>query len=406
MRNSLISIYRRIFINFIRVFTIIESSFGVVYIVHNINSYIPDFNSDCVINASKTLIFDEYTGVIYPIIVRVFGHGTLLHVFQLLVFGSVLYFAVNVFLKDFKSVDKITLGCAVFFCPFLIQINLQTLPHAVNTSMLILLAVEAKRLCDRWEKRSISIVFLGLFFVLFVISLVARCCLATKGAYGRVGFSVAFFAFSRAVWPNTLNLEMKSMLFSEELYDTFIINLREASINSELMTTVIGPAFEAVNENAPSFFLKTAIEVFGWNKKGILLSAFRDIFLYLFPNHGVTLSYLFKLKDTLTPVNIVAFTDALPFISRLYLGIYCTAIYFLIYGSLLMLIIRKDRCNLIKKFFCFFISIFVVSVVNMFFYLPEYDYRLSGAMFVFYIVFSLSIFYKDEIITSDSTRGN
>ena len=81
---------------------VIEVILGLIWIIFNITGFYEDSIAFNYIAASKTLVIDDYMGLGYAILVGIFGHGSVMYIFQLLVllivFMSLLWIVIRIFI--------------------------------------------------------------------------------------------------------------------------------------------------------------------------------------------------------------------------------------------------------------------------------------------------------------------
>ncbi len=112
--------------------TAVQCVFALYWLLLNFNEYYPDFFSDNYIEAAQTLKTDDFMGAGYALIVRIFGHGGVLKIFQMLsVYTSGVRLAHSFTCKKIYSRECLITGAFILSNPFVMQSTCMVLPNAL-----------------------------------------------------------------------------------------------------------------------------------------------------------------------------------------------------------------------------------------------------------------------------------
>lgn len=338
-----VRIFTRNFIKFfiyIAVFAQIVS--GTVYLVCNFNEFIVYPETEEMVHAARTLIFDEYIGFLYPLFIRVclsvqnmcgVGYYLLVHGVQLVA----MFFAMYYLVKSFFIGKRAWLATAyVMSIPMCMQTALMVSPFAFKAVFGFLIAGSLVRLWRDAGKVITWIILLlscalaafnvpddlfvwlvpvGVFsFIVFFrksdkLRIAKRCCIllavvlvffgtfgilsgvTEAGSRGRMHKTVSSVLFQRTVWPGLgekygfLPLDIQYYIGKDEMAAT--------DSSAEMVTNVIGPRIELHNgvEKSEKLFMEAAVTQFGYNKRAIFQSVTRDFAGYLLSPYS-TIGYI------------------------------------------------------------------------------------------------------------------
>lgn len=318
------------YIFYIAVFAQIVS--GTVYLVCNFTEYIIYPETEEMVQLARGLLFDEYTGILYPLFIRLclgiqgsFGIGYYLvtHFVQLVLFVlSTTYLVSSVFKGKktwiamlyivcfpmcmqtilmvsplaFKaifsflivgSMIRITRGngkIGTWICMFLVYIMAAlNMPDDLYIWIVpmatfgILYFFRKRKQCALWKRAclivAVGIVFLATFFILDSSIDAGNC--------GRMQRTISSVLFQRTAWPNLdekygfLPEEMREILSNE--------NLLDSEFSSESIVYVVGPTIDrtAGFERANELYMQAVIGQLGYNKRTLLKTVSDDFFGYL-----------------------------------------------------------------------------------------------------------------------------
>ena len=220
---------------------------GVIWLICSL-THMPDYQETRdMLEASQTLIIDEYMGILYPLLLRLFS-----------VFGKYFYVPVYLFqvgmavwsyhylLRSMLGEKRrvwLLVGYLVTF-PFILQCHMSLLPYSLATSLLMFLVAETKRLtenggmlkakrfimiCILWLLEGLLLPDYGIIAAVIVVPglvlstwkqrkrMLLYLCMAaltmstifatltltqTPGSYGRMQRSVNSVLWSRFAWPH------------------------------------------------------------------------------------------------------------------------------------------------------------------------------------------------------------
>ena len=315
---------------YIAVFAQIVS--GTVYLVCNFTEYIVYPETEEMIHVARGLLFDEYTGILYPLFVRMclgiqgtlgVGYYLVAHLVQLVLFvwasaylaGSMfkgkktfiamLYIVsfpicmqtilmvspmafkaifalliVGAMIRITKGNGKIDTWICLFVAYILAAINMPDdlymwlVPIAIWG---IVYFFRERKQCALWKRvcliLTIGAVFLGTFVVLDSA--------IDAGNRGRMQRTVQSALFQRTVWPN---LDEKYGFLPEEMRniigDDFLIG---SEFSSENIVYEVGPAIDraAGLEHANELYMEAVIGQLGYNKRALAKAVSNDFVGYL-----------------------------------------------------------------------------------------------------------------------------
>ena len=319
-----------------------QIALGTVYFVCNFTEYIIYPETEEMIHIARGLLFDEYTGILYPLFIRLclgiqeslgIGYYLVAHLVQFILFvlasgylaGSVFkgkkaYVAMLYIVSfpmcmqtilmvspmAFKAIFaflimgamiRITKGNGTirswFFLFLAYILSALNMPDDLYMWIVpigiwgIICFFRERKRCVLWKRvcliLAIGVVFLGTFFVLDKA--------IDAGSRGRMQRTVNSVLFQRALWPNLdekygfLPDEMKAILGNEHLLGS--------EVSSENMVCLVGPAIErAVGfEHANELYMQAVIGQLEYNKRALLRGISNDFFGYLLIPYS-TVSYM------------------------------------------------------------------------------------------------------------------
>ena len=295
---------------------------GGMWMVCNL-TFMPDFQETRdALKASETFLFDEYMGVLYPVLLRLFSvFGTFFYVPVYVLQVGVATWSYYYLLRSFVGSGWFVwlgVGYLVTF-PMILQCHMSVLPYSLAISLLVILIPEIKGLMEKKEtipkKRLFIIAVLWLLigllvpdygviaaflvvpgFVLaawkqkkrlllyFCVALVTMATIfttlslaQTPGSYGRVQRSVNSVLWTRFAWPY---FERDGYYWDHKTWITFEEDeWGWASMYPENAIYEFGPKIERVvgKEKANDIFGEMAKFSSKIGKKEHLLSLGRDV---------------------------------------------------------------------------------------------------------------------------------
>ena len=339
--------YVRVFFrNFIKYFIYIavfaQIVSGTVYLVCNFADYIIYPETEEMMHVARGLLFDEYTGVLYPLFVRVclniqtlcgFGYYLVVHFVQFLLFTGAAYYLAKAFFKG-KKAYLVTAYIVSF--PMCVQSILMVSPFAFRGALGFFMLGAMVRL---WKQKGGMVTFFTLFvsymlaglnvtddlylwiFPIGILALVLVfrkkdalstvkkvCLLLTvllvfvstfgvlkttveAGARGRMQRTASSVLFQRTWWPE---LRIKyGFLPMEMIYQIDEGAAMESDSASEKIIYDIGPSVDrAVGfEKADALYMEAFLNQLSYNKKAIFKAVLDDFIGYLFVPYS-TVSYM------------------------------------------------------------------------------------------------------------------
>ena len=231
----------------------IQVVLGGMWLVCNLN-HVPDFQETRdMLKASETLVFDEYMGVLYPVVLRlfsVFGDAFYVPVYalQVVIAGWSYYCLVrsvagDVFVKNGKEYLWLSVGYLITF-PMILQCHMSILPYSLASSLLVFLLVQIgclmrdrerlqkKRIlligvlwlvvgllipdygiisaflimggliCIAWKQKKKLLLYLFMVIVTMTTLFTTLSLAQTQGSYGRMQRTVNSVLLTRFSWPN------------------------------------------------------------------------------------------------------------------------------------------------------------------------------------------------------------
>ena len=317
---------------YIAVFVQIVS--GTVYLVCNFTKYIVYSETEEMIRVASELLFDEYTGVLYPSFIRLclgiqgslgISYYLVVYLVQLILFvatavyliGSIFkgkktcivvlyvmsfpmcmqtilmvspmafktifaFLIVGAMIRITKGNGKINTWIYLFFAYILSAFNMPDDLYMWIAPIAILGIIyffRERKQCVLWKRvcliLTIGVVFLGAFFVLDSA--------IEAGNRGRMQRTINSVLFQRTAWPNLdekygfLPGEMQGIIGEDYGY------LLSSEFSSESIVYKVGPKIDSAVgfERANELYMEAVIGQFGYNKRNILKSVSNDFFGYL-----------------------------------------------------------------------------------------------------------------------------
>lgn len=425
---------------YIAVFAQIVS--GTVYLVCNFTEYIVYPETKEMVHAARGLLFDEYTGVLYPIFIRgclgvqsLFGIGYYLvaHFVQLFfLFVAVFYFVSTLF-----SGKKAWIGTAyIVSFPMIMQTVLMVSPFAFKAGFSFVIIGAMVRLWKgmgkirHWcylflayilaafnvtDDLYMWIVPLGLFgiayfvknrktlhgakrvcllviiAVIFVVTLGSLHSVAQAGSRGRMQRTVSSVLFQRTLWPE---LRVKFGFLPMDIryhIDPDVAMASDAS--AEKIIYVIGPRVdrEVGFEKANELYMESFMNQMAYNKRAIFGAVLDDCVGYLFTPYSM-LKYMAGEEGSSFSTLYGMVSAKSPGMTYHYFCIGFVSIFILTFAGVLRVVrqklLTKKAC---VKQFLFFAGILLYqgiwySIANV----QGVDYRYGLFHIAVFAVFALS----------------
>lgn len=322
---------RLFFRNFIKYFLYIavfaQIVSGTVYLVCNFSDYTVAPETEELLEVAKTLVFDEYVSVLYPVflkmcvfIQKVIGipYYLIVHIVQLTAFGFALWYVINLFFKG----KKVWLaGAFVFMNPMCIHTLLMVSPYALKAAFGLLIVGAMLRLWKGGWKTKHWVVLLFAYLLaalnvpddlyvwlvpigVFGLAVVLKkqdkaraykkiCVLlaivlvfftafgigkgvSEPGARGRMQKTVSSVLFQRTLWPE---LRTKYGFLPMDMIVVIPHDVAMGSDgSSEQIQYVIGPLVENAYglERADELYKEAVLNQFSYNKKAMFKAVMSD----------------------------------------------------------------------------------------------------------------------------------
>ena len=366
--------------------------FGTVYLVCNFSEYIIYPETEEMVHAARTLVFDEYIGFLYPLFIRVclniqnlcgVGYYLIVHGVQL----SAMFLAVYYMIQPFFGRKKAWLvGTYVMSVPMCMQTALMVSPFAFKAIFSFLIAGSMVRIWKDAKTIKGWIILLGIWAVsafnvpddLFVwgvpilgLSLIVifrksdklhirkRCCIflavlvvflgafgtvkgvTEPGSRGRMHKTVGSVLFQRTLWPD---LGMKYGFLPLDIQVCFEPNTAFSSDRSaETITNIIGPKVEREYgvESANDLFMEAFKNQLSYNKKTLSYAIVNDFSGYLLPPYMIIV-YMQGIEGSAlgSLYNIISNNN--PEMLYVYLNIFLVTLFVLTILTVLQLIKSKE----------------------------------------------------------------
>lgn len=328
---------------------------GLLWAFSNLGNLPRFIECEEILAMSESLVVDEYTGYLYPLLIRGFGvfasisgiqTWSVLYVLQLAIaYGAYDYFLRKiVFCKAgerWRARKKIPFfALFILTVPVIMQIHMAVLPYSLASSLLMILAAKvfdfwlpdykfpardgvgiillwvlASQICPEYGWFSGVIVGIGsvgyilvqkkkawkpiLILLISVISITTcNATLQTPGSMGKIQKSWQASMMTRVVWPNYGKF---SYFWKEEIRQRWDdIALRELSTYPEKIIYEFGPEIENMfgREEANSIYFEMVKRTLQLDTKNIAMGILKDGAAYICPPitahmqlHGVGASY-------------------------------------------------------------------------------------------------------------------
>ena len=159
----------------LKIATVVEVILGLIWIGFNISGFYEDSIAFNYIEASKTLVIDDYMGLGYAILVGILGHGSVMYIFQLFVLLAA-FFPYNATSKE-KRNDYIFADLFIVFNPLILQSAFTLLPNALilaETVGIVRLLLHFYRVTDEIDLKGEALNIIG------IVLLEGALCLLNK----------------------------------------------------------------------------------------------------------------------------------------------------------------------------------------------------------------------------------
>lgn len=332
MMNSI----RSFFCNFIKYFIYIavfaQIVSGTVYLVCNFSEYIVYPESQEMIHVARGLVFDEYTGVLYPLFIRIclgvqeilgVGYYLIVHGVQLCLFAVAAYYLAKSFFQGKKAYlvaayitsFPMCLQCVLMVSPFafrattgffIVGAMVRIWKKIQNSRAWILLFVSFVAAAflvpdDLYMWFFVLVLFAIAFFfkskaslhvgkrillilmvvLIFFVSAAALEKLTPAGARGRMQKTVSSALFQRTLWPE---FRYKFGFLPMDILEKIDSDVAmESDALSESMVYIIGSTLDREYgfERANELYREAFFNQLAYNKRAIFKSILQDFTGYL-----------------------------------------------------------------------------------------------------------------------------
>lgn len=415
---------------------------GTVYLVCNFTEYIVYPETEEMIHVARGLLFDEYTGVLYPLFIRVclfvqnlagIGYYLVAHLVQLFLMGVAAFYLTGAFYSG-KKAWIVTAYILTF--PMCMQTILMVSPFAFKAAFSFVIMGAMLRI---WRKKENIITWITLFVAyileafsvsddlylwlipigIFVIAYVVKkrksekvwkqLCLVLitvlvfagsigvlnsvidAGARGRMQRTVSSVLFQRTLWPK-LN-EKYDFLPPDMQAHIDPAAATESNVYSEKILYVIGPRVdrEVGFQKANELYMKSFFNQIAYNKRNIATAILDDFTGYLTTPYG-TMKYLLGQEGSCFSSLYGAMNVRNPKLVYYYFCIGFVSVFLTTFGALLRMI--KERLFVKKSYVrqALFLGIILIyqalwySVANV----QGVDYRYGLLNIAIFSIFALS----------------
>ncbi len=308
---------------------------GLVYLCCHFFVYIETFEAQDLLQTGRSLVFDEYTGVLYPLILRAclviqtavgFGYYLIVYGIQLIVFALSAYYL----LKRFFSGKELWLALLfVMTNPMCMHTMLMVSPLALKGAFsLIILGALIRIWKDQWNVKTFllllvsyvlsalnvtddlylwllpflvvlirmvsskkekqdkkliikKLVIVGAFVLSFCVAFLILGETAEKGNRGRMQRTVSSVLFQKALWPD---MGLKIGFLPEELW--YCIEDKEviaSNIMAEEVIYTLGPKIDRAlgYDRANEIYLEAVLKQVSYNKKALFSAVLTETAGYL-----------------------------------------------------------------------------------------------------------------------------
>lgn len=341
--------------------------FGIVYIVGHLGSVPKYYETTLYLKMAETLVIDEYTGMLYPLLIRLCSLISLIP-FQIplyLIQIGIGFFSVYYFVYTWSERQGISVFCALWLntIPFIAQAHVTVLPDSIAYSLLVIMLAEILRcmrrrislsmtgiaivmgcylilgqisreyffagsllavwavlvqLYSKWKKAVVFLITMLICIGMIVGHFVLYHVTQSVGSYGRIQRSISASLFQRVGMSTMAD---KFMIYMpEEVKETFSGNeLEEFARYPYKVQNEFGPRLEAEygKKEANKIYRKMAFLGFGNATMDSIESMTEDMFAYMLPG-SMYLTWRDGKTREITSWNYQQFIELEPKMSVLY----------------------------------------------------------------------------------------
>lgn len=411
--------------------TIIQAILGMIWLVNNIGIMPFDSVSNDYIEASKSLVVDEYMGILYSLLIRVFGHGSILYIIQIATLALAFIYSLSAITKSpwiylyIMTVPAVLqICCSVLPKAFILATMLITLSSLyiyflkkqtgkliiasisalfgilLNRDIIwlfaILFVVSGVTLIIKREKKSWQL-FLA-FLLILILGLFINAQFTEKDAFGRYERTGSYLVFQKVCWPDLdiLNNIMK------KYYDMdFHFEMVNAKNEPQMLSKVVRLIDEQIGEAPMDPILDAAVELkVRHGMRDYLLPSVKDFVGNFFPSVALLERPSYIFKNTGIYSGIEHFCLKNPFFSRLFLRFNSISGLILIVSGIVNGLLLKKKNRLF-----FWGGLLIVIMEAVYFSLlsvPGFDYRNVFFAILFWPLTFILPLFENESERTDS----
>ena len=330
----------------------IQAVFAAFWLFKNIGVFQSDYAAETYILAAESLKVDDRMGILYALVVRLFGHGVVLQVFQLVAVSAgilvALLMVTNPLILQAEmavSPAALVVACALVAVAAAVKVSeakwwIAVLFAAVTTAgflnpdyTYLFFAVLVLYVIVRSIVRKKFDVLLALaVIVAFLVPALVNSGIRDDYAYGRVHRSRGFLALQRTAWPRMFEYagyipDFEGFAIGHESGTDYISIMRESDKVPENLAMEVGYKYEHVvgYDHAQDAYWQITGYVmdkgFGyWGHEAI-----RDVVLYIFSPASAPVAFLKQKTDTTVPCGLEFLFKEAPKASKIYFLFSATA---------------------------------------------------------------------------------
>lgn len=332
MMDSIRNFCRNLIKYFIYIAVFAQIVSGTVYLVCNFANYVIYPETEEMMHVARGLLFDEYTGVLYPLLIRVclniqtgfgFGYYLIVYLLQFFLFFVSAYYLVKAFFQGKKAwivtafimSFPMCLQCILMVSPFALKagfsffvvgamVRLWNHPCKIGTWIVFFLSYVLTAL-NTTDDVYLWIVPIAIFAIAVFfrkkneLSIVKRICILVTvvlvfaatlgimnhtieaGARGRMQRTVSSVLFQRTLWPD---FRMKFAFLPMDVLSQIDSALAvESDGAAETIVYKIGPILDRAYglRRANELYMESFFNQMDYNKTAIFKSVFHDFVGYL-----------------------------------------------------------------------------------------------------------------------------
>lgn len=403
----------------------IQTIIAIVWLFGNINTFTPDTVSLNYLEASKSLVVDDQMGIFYALVSKLSFCLPVLYAVQAVCVAAAFVYACIAF--DISILFALFLASS----PFVVQSFVAIRPSALFVAFAALAVAGVKKLFETEKKRyavmaALSYLFMGLLEPAFIIlgfvcllvpsllyysqrkksgslfllltiiffgaGFLIKIFVSTPGAYGRAESSFGLLLMQRVVWPK--NGEFIFFL-PDNIEDALIEETALADKVPETLFTHLAPKIKTLvgNAESESVFFGYTVDALKISYKSIVFRMFSQYAYYVFMPLSVLFIYLFNIKDTYVPGNILSLIGETPAISKIFISIYVFALVWLVSYAVASRFLLKEKAGKTAFRVCA-VSIIVLAFYGFFHKGPCFDPSEALGIFLMWMLMLGGIVFK------------